>query len=72
MEGQGLFHPLLQAGHRGYIEQAQLLPDPLERSLGFGVGSFFIGFLEFSPPGGLLGLGQVGYDVLPFMPLTTL
>ena len=72
VQGEGLLHPLVQAGDGRDIEQTQLLPATEQSGMGLRIRRPFVGPLQLPSPEGLLGLRKVAYDVLPFVPLAAL
>ena len=72
VQGQGLLEPLVQARDRGGVDEAELLPEPVEGRLRLGVARLLVGCLELPPPRGLLGRREVAHHILSLVPLTAL
>ena len=61
-----------QARRRRSIALLQLVQNRFQRLAGLGVRGFAIGLLQPLAHGRLLGLGQVGHDILALVPLAAL
>ena len=69
MQRERVLEAFVQPGRRRGIEQSQFFAQGQERRLRLLIGRLLVRQLKLAPPCGLLGLGQVARDVLPFVPL---